>query len=391
MNSLGKLIYQNELTFARTFGCKPELTSTAPGRINIIGEHTDYTQGLAMPAAIDRWILVSVSQRRDLVCDIVSQDFEARISFELGGDFIPSENWKRYVFGAVSIVHGRCRLPSGFNAVISGNIPIGSGLSSSGALEVALMNAFRSQFHLNLDDLQLVKLCQRVEHEHMQIPSGLLDQSASQLSRRGQLMIIDFARLTFDHFDASMDNLSWIVVDSQVRREIAQTKYMERVEECRRALNDLKGAGFSLGGYRDITEDHLNHLKGAARKRLHHYVNENARVLALRDSIVDRDYHEAGSLLTQSHNSLKADYEVSCSELDFLVEAALGQSGCLGARMMGGGFGGCTLNLVRDSDVNDFTEDIRKQYLASYSRSAEVHVFNLVDGAKVRPAEAQLD
>ena len=388
MDSLQGLIRHNELIFSEHFRTRPLLTSTAPGRINIIGEHTDYNMGLAMPAAINRWIFVSIGLRKDKICHIISRDFNREMKFKLGGDFTPSENWQRYVFGAISVVHKLYQFPNGFNAVISGNVPIGSGVSSSAALEVALTNAIRSLYNFDFDDKQLIKLCQRVEHEFLHIQSGLLDQFASQFSRHRRLMIIDFKELTCEHFDAHMENFSWVVVDSGVKREIAQTKYMERVQECKEGLLHLQESGFSLNGFRDITKDHLKHLKGNIRKRLLHYINENSRVMAVKASILQHDFFQLGQLLNESHQSLKADYKVSCDELNFLVDTAIGHPGCIGARMMGGGFGGCTLNLVKDTHVSEFVEMIPKQYQHKFPYEIEAYRFVLVDGANVSFTES---
>ncbi|MEE9167586.1 MAG: galactokinase [Candidatus Neomarinimicrobiota bacterium] len=383
MRSLEKLIRENERVFAEHFGGNPACTSTAPGRINIIGEHTDYTMGLAMPAAIDRWILVSIAPRRDRICRIVSRDFHSEMTFELGGEFIPSENWQAYVFGAASVAHDLSELPTGFQGVISGNIPVGSGLSSSGALEVALMNGIRSVFSLDFDDLTLIRLCQRVEHEFIDVQSGLLDQFASQFSRDDELVVIDFDTLTFEHFEADMGEYRWIVLDTGVKREIAQTEYMERVRECERGLSELQESGFPLSGFRDITGDHLSYLTGKTQKRIRHFLNENSRVLKVRQLILEKDFGGVGALLAESHRSLREDYEVSCDELDFLVEKALDHSDCAGGRMMGGGFGGCTLNLVRNSAIGQFMENLKEQFYVRFSQEPKSYVFNLVSGARV--------
>lgn len=359
------------------------LTSAAPGRINIIGEHTDYTMGLAMPAAIDRWILVSITAREDDICDVISRDFQSGIKIRLDGEFTPAETWQQYVYGAISVFHETSHFPHGFNTVISGNIPIGSGLSSSGALEVALMNAFRSLYGLKLDDREIIKLCQRVEHEHLHIQSGLLDQFASQFSKGGQLMVIDFAELACDYFEADMGNYTWVVADSRVTRELADSKYMERVRQCKKGLEVIRDAAPAVEGFRDITEKHLAYLNETIRRRIRHYVRENARVLAAKQSILEQDFIQLGRLLTESHLSLKTDYEVSCAELDFLVETAMNHSGCFGSRMMGGGFGGCTLSLVDAPRADDFMGVVQQAYRGRFSEDARIYRFNLVDGADI--------
>lgn len=387
MISLQALIRKNEQAFGTRFGSRPALTAFAPGRINIVGEHTDYNNGLAMPAAIDRWILVSSYPRRDLICHIHSTDFNSSMHFKLGEEFVPSETWQQYVFGAISIVHDKFQLPNGLNAVIRGNIPIGSGLASSGALEVALMNAIRFLFQLGFNDLELIKLCQRVEHEYLHLQSGLLDQFASQFSRSGQLMVLDFDSLTADYFDANTPDSSWVIVDSGIKRELAHSKYMERVRECREGLVRLQNSGLSITRFRDITQDHLKHLDGESHRRINHYVSENARVLAAKESILQGDPAQLGQLITASHKSLQTDYDVSCDELDFLVETALNQSGCMGARMMGGGFGGCTLNLVTHDSIEAFTSLVHQHYKDRYSRDASMYHFNLVDGASAVRSE----
>ncbi|MCD6571562.1 MAG: galactokinase [Deltaproteobacteria bacterium] len=387
MFDLDKLVDKSRLKFVQRFGGEPLCTTAAPGRINIIGEHTDYNGGLAMPAAIDRWILVSLRPRSDKRIVVESLDFQSELTFELGGHFEPFQNWQRYITGVVAIFNSLFPLSYGLEASIGGNIPIGSGLSSSGALEVALMNAFRSIYKVDLKDLELIKLCSRVDHEFLNIKSGLLDQFASQFSRRGYFLVIDFCSLNYRSFKADMQDWIWVVVDSGIHRELAGSKYMERVEECKQGLRCLRQSGLSINHFRDITVSHLKNFPPIPsepwRKRLRHVVSENQRVRDAEAYLSKGDFESLGKILVQSHESLRREYEVSCKELDFLVNSALAHPGCAGGRMMGGGFGGCTLNLIRKKAATDFADKVSQDYQQQFDLNAQVYHFNLVDGVKV--------
>ena len=370
--------------FGEKFGGSPSLVAYAPGRINIIGEHTDYNFGLSMPTAINRWVIVCLRPRADKVISITSQNYHDSMEYTIGAPFTPAASWQKYTYGCLSVFGGQFPLPQGFDAVIWGNVPIGSGVSSSAAMEVALMNALRAHYEADMDDLALVKLCQRVEHEYLKVNSGLLDQYASQFSRLGKLMILDFNRMSSEYVDADMKDWTWMLTDSKVKRELAGSKYSERVQETSQALAEIKSKNAGVAGFRDISLADVSQVSDpVAQKRIKHLVLENQRVLDAAEALRQKDFEQLGKLLTASHVSLRDDYEVSCPELDFLVDTALQMPYCAGSRMMGGGFGGCTISLVRKDSVQKFKSFMTDEYATEYGIVTEINNYQLVDGAGV--------
>ncbi|HTA84343.1 MAG TPA: galactokinase family protein, partial [Bacteroidia bacterium] len=220
MQTLEQLIALNKESFTKHFNATPAFTAYAPGRINIIGEHTDYNQGLSMPCAINRWVTVSMAPTTDKQITIVSIDFKGRMSFELGQPYEPRNSWEKYIYGCILLFSKTHPIPSGLNAIISGNVPIGSGVSSSAALEVAFMNALNESANAGLDNLSLIKLCQQVEHQYLGVKSGLLDQYASQFSQAGKVMLLDFQKLSHQYIPAATNGYVWVLCDTKVKRSL---------------------------------------------------------------------------------------------------------------------------------------------------------------------------
>jgi len=384
MQTLEALIASNKESFVKHFGSQPLFVTQAPGRINIIGEHTDYNQGLSMPCAINRWVTVSMAASAGKQVKVISTDFKGTMTFTLGETYEPKNSWEKYIYGCILLFNQTKPLSSGFNAVISGNVPIGSGVSSSAALEVAFMNALNHFSNAGLDNLALIKLCQQVEHQYLGVKSGLLDQYASQFSVAGKVMLLDFNTLTHRYINADTHGYVWVLCDTKVKRTLAGSKYSERVEETKRALEILKEKVPSIKGFRDIEEKHIALIEDKnQKKRIKHYVTENKRTEAALVAFENRKMDVLGKLLTASHNSLRYDYEVSCDELDFLVEEALLSNYCIGSRMMGGGFGGCTINLVRKNDVSGFTYHVSKTYKKKFNIDTEINIYQSVNGAGI--------
>lgn len=370
--------------FFEAFQMHPTHVSRAPGRINIIGEHTDYNFGLSMPCAINRWITVTFSPRSDNQIYVISKDFNQVLFLSMKANYQPDSDWKKYVYGCIQIVSAIKKMNGGFNALIEGNVPIGSGVSSSAALEVAFMNGLNAFYNLKLDQLSIIKLCQRVEHEYLKVKSGLLDQYASQFSKENQLLVLDFQKNTHTYISAEMDAYCWVLCNSNVKRSLAASKYSERVMETEAALKQLSETYPEIRHFRDITETHIAAVKNSVQqKRIKHYVSENKRVLDAIEALDQQDLIHFGALLTASHISLRDLYEVSCDEVDFLMEQAISLSYCLGSRIMGGGFGGCTINLVKKDRTQDFSTFMKFAYLKRYNMVTEINEYISVDGAHV--------
>ncbi len=382
---LEALLVRVEACFRERFGGAPEVLAWAPGRVNLIGEHTDYTGGLAMPAAIDRWVVTALRQGGS-DARIWSEDYQDDLALPLGAP-PPERGWRAYVGGAVALTReaglslGRPlrRAPEG---VVLGDVPLGAGLSSSAAIECALLGGLRRLYDLPLDDLALVRRAVEIEHRFLHLQSGLLDQMASQLSRAGSVLLIDFRALSWRLLPADFGPWRWLVADSGTRRELAGSAYSERVAACRAGLEALRRAGVATH-LRDVSPDDLERV-GAGQPwlpRLRHVVRENARVLEMAEALARGDLTEAGRLLQRSHQSLSGDYAVSTPELDHLAETSWALPGCAGGRMMGGGFGGCTIHLVHEEHVEGFEEGLSAAFEARFGRPAPVLRLTLVDGA----------
>lgn len=384
MNSSEELLTDTAESFLRSFQTQATYISKAPGRINIIGEHTDYNFGLSMPSAIDRWIVIAFSPRKDRRIQLVSKDFDEYLNISIDETYKPDSDWKKYLYGCIQLISSITQLKFGFNAYVQGNIPIGSGVSSSAALEVAFMNGLNELYDLKLTPLALIKLCQRVEHEYLHVKSGLLDQYASQFSKANRFLVLDFQKMSHQYISAEMNDYCWVLCNSNVKRALAGSKYSERVIETQEALKDIQEVFPAVTNFRNIQELHLSAIKNSIQqKRIKHYILENKRVEDAIDALSKNDFIRFGALLSASHISLRDLYEVSCEELNFLMEQAIGLHYCLGSRMMGGGFGGCTINLVEKDKVEEFSKHMKAVYTKRFKKNTDINEYHSVDGANI--------
>ncbi|HEY9855955.1 MAG TPA: galactokinase, partial [Stenomitos sp.] len=344
--------------FQSRFGT-PDLTIRAPGRVNLIGEHTDYNEGFVFPVAIDREVVISARRRDDSEVRLYSVNYDQADSFDLGridkvapGTGAPT--WSNYVRGILSVFQDAGHKLGGFEAVLEGNVPQGAGLSSSAALEVATGTLLKHLFHLDLDGKQIALLGQRAENVFVGVQCGIMDQFISALGQRDHALMIDCRSLDYRavplHLGAK--GASIVIVDSKVKRGLVDSKYNERRAECQEAverLRELLGRPM-IKSLRDVTLSDLDHVGSRLPHPVHaralHVVSENARVLKSVEALEAGDLDRFGSLMNQSHESLKSDFEVSCPEIDLLVSLARGVTGTYGSRITGGGFGGCTVSLV---------------------------------------------
>ena len=368
--------------FANHMGGAPAWVSWAPGRINLIGGHTDYNGGLALPAAINRWISVAIRPRTDRVIRVRSLDFGGEFSGTIDGFDDLKASWQRFVAGSVSVFGSKHPLPTGFDAVFTGDVPDGAGLSSSAALTIAWMTVLRAWTGVSVDDLTLTRYAQQVEHQFLGVKCGLLDQIGSLMARSGQLMLVDFQDLTVRPVNVALKDVSWVVLHSGVRRELAGSKYLERVQECQRGLAMVAASHPSVQQMRDIELSMLPKDPVISR-RLRHIVTENQRVLDAVEAVRVGDAARLGSVVSAAHQSLRDDYEVSCTQLDLLADLAQSHPQCFGGRMVGGGFGGCTLNLVKAGAAPQFIDDVLSAYRAEMSEVPRAFTFDLVAGASV--------
>ncbi|MEC8194353.1 MAG: galactokinase [Myxococcota bacterium] len=363
-------------------GGAPDVVSWAPGRINVIGGHTDYNGGLALPGAINRWISVALRRRADDRVRVRSLDFGGELSGDRGSLEATNASWSRFVVGCITVFEEHTPLPSGLDAVFAGDVPDGAGLSSSAALTVAWMTALRAWTGAAIDDATLVRMAQQVEHRFLGVQCGLLDQIGSLMAEPDSLLLVDFADLRVEPVSVGLKGVRWVVLHSGVRRELAGSSYLDRVHECAEGLAAVRRREPGVSRVRDASLPMLR-TDDPVERRLRHVITENARVLQAADAVRRGDAEALGQLLVAAHSSLRDDYEVSCPQLDCLVDSALAQPGCFGARMVGGGFGGCTLNVVEASRVDAFIEGALTAYRSQCSETPRSFAFDLVGGAAV--------
>ena len=375
--------------FAETYGRPAKVVVRSPGRVNLIGEHTDYNDGFVLPMATDMAFHVVAAPRDDDVLSATSVALGQRAEVSLASPGDPGEpRWFNYVKGvAVMLQRADVRL-SGTDLLIGGDLPVGSGLSSSAALEVGVAEALIAlgQGGQDLDDMALSLLCRQAEHEYGGMPCGIMDQFAVTMCRAGHALLLDCRSQLVRHVPVDLTRSAVLIVDSGVKHELAASAYAERVRECREGA---KACGPNVGALRDVTMPELDDMHEAGRiddvifRRCRHVITENGRAQEAANALAGGYLARFGELMGASHASLRDDYEVSCGELDVLVELAQGCGGVLGARMTGGGFGGCMLALVRRPDLERAKADIQRGYQRACGRQCRFHVTGAASGSRV--------
>lgn len=378
-------------TFRERFGRAPEAIAEAPGRVNLVGEHLDYNGGLVLPVAIDRSVLVAFARRDDAEVGVYSVEFGEDSAFRLGSQMQTNAEapWSKYVRGVSWVLTEACDPHFGLDLAVDGDVPLGAGLSSSAALEVATAGALRASWDLDLDEKRLALLCQRAENEFVGVQCGVMDQLASALGRADYALLIDCRSLECEHVPLLLNDhgLAIVVVDSGQRRKLEQSDYNRRREECVEALQVLREQMREDPpvALRDVMMDDLGtcSLPEPLLRRTRHVVTEQARVERAVGALRAGNLERLGALMNESHASLRDDFEVSTSELDRLVELAQAEPDVLGARLTGAGFGGCTVNLVRQDAVDVFAVDVVERYVSETKLSARMLVCRAADGLRV--------
>ncbi|GAB4252091.1 MAG: galactokinase [Acidobacteriota bacterium] len=371
--------------FAERFNRAAEWWVQAPGRVNLIGEHTDYNDGFVFPAAIDRYLHIAAAPRDDDRIRAYSVDFDQESTFPIDDpEYSREAAWSNYLRGVVQQIRRRGLALRGMDLVLSGNVPVGAGLSSSAALEVATAETVRAVSGLELDRVQMALLCQAAEREFVGVNCGIMDQFVSALAQPDAALFIDCRDLTHEPVPLA-PGVSLVVCDSKVQRKLDASAYNQRRRECEEAVAALRQALPGIRALRDVTpeqlEAHRDLLDDVHYRRARHVVTENDRVLQAVELLRRGELEAFGSLLYASHTSLRQDYEVSCRELDVLVDLAGQVPGTLGARMTGAGFGGCTVNLVRSEAVEEFRFRVASGYRAEVGHDCAVYACRASRGA----------
>ncbi len=371
--------------FRDRFGQEPAIYR-APGRVNLIGEHTDYNDGFVMPAAVEFYAYVAAGPRSDRTLSAYSIDFDEGRSFDL--DALapgPIGHWSDYVRGVAGIARADGKAIRGANLVIKGEVPIGAGLSSSAALEVATALALLTTSDIKIDRREVALMCQRAEHEYAGTKCGIMDQFVSCLGRANHALLLDCRSLDYELLEIS-DRVRIVICNTMVRHALSAGEYNRRRADCEAGVQHLQQFLPEIRALRDVNlpelEEHRASLPPTIYKRCRHVIRENSRVLEAAHALKEDNLARFGTLMAESHRSLRNDYEVSCKELDLMVAFANQCRGVYGARMTGGGFGGCTVNLVEADAVDDFQSRVAQDYESATGLRPDIYVCTAADGAR---------
>lgn len=356
----------------------------SPGRVNLIGEHTDYNMGFVLPAAIDKTIYMAISPREDKNCKIFAYDmndsFESSIE-EFGKS---DKGWPNYLLGIVEQLKKGGYKFNGFNCVFGGNIPIGAGLSSSAALEAGLAYALNYIYKLGIDKLTLVKMSQKAENEFVGVKCGIMDQFINIFGKSGHVLRIDCRSLEYVYFPFNYNNISIVLIDTNVSHSLASSEYNQRRKECNDGVKIIGKDYPEITSLRDVSLEILKEyklkMKQVIYRRCKYVVEENDRLLKACEALSIHDLKKFGALMYQTHEGLSKDYEVSCQELDYLVELLKDNSKVYGSRMMGGGFGGCTINLMENEAIETVAKKVSEEYKKTFGIEPKIYVTKISGG-----------
>ena len=366
--------------FKEKFGKEGTLYASA-GRINLIGEHTDYNGGFVFPGAIDKVIMAEIAPNGTDTVRVFSIDINEYAEFGLREEDAPTQQWARYIFGICREIIKRGGKVEGFDAVFAGNVPLGAGLSSSAALESCFAFAMNDMINGNtIDKFELARIGQSTEHNYCGVNCGIMDQFASVFGKKDHLMRLDCRSMEFEYFPFKADGYQLVLLDSKVKHALVDSPYNKRRQSCERVAKTL-----GVETLRDADMDKLNAVRSDITAedyfRAKYVIEEKDRVLAVCDALNKGDLETVGKKMYETHDGLSKDYEVSCEELDYLNDIAR-QCGVTGSRIMGGGFGGCTINLVKDDLYDNFIATAKKEFKARYGHEPVVIPVIISDGAR---------
>lgn len=379
---------ENEKRFKEVFQQNAEKSYFSPGRVNLIGEHTDYNGGNVFPCALTIGTYGVASLRKDNTIRMYSENFQDQGVVEFSLDdltYCKAHDWANYPKGVIAFLRKEGHhIEQGMDIYFNGNIPNGAGLSSSASIEVLTAFMMKDLFQLEISMINLVKLCQKVENEFMGVNSGIMDQFAVAMGKKDQAILLDTNTLEYRYSPVLLENASLVVSNTNKKRGLADSKYNERRAECEEALKRLQTVlpisslgeidSETFGKYQHVIEDDV------LIKRAKHAVTENERTLLAVKALESNEIEEFGKLMNASHESLKEDYEVTGTELDTLVELARKVSGTIGSRMTGAGFGGCTVSIVQNDAIERFIQEVGTSYEEIIGYNAEFYVVSIGDG-----------
>ena len=381
------LIEKIKNKFEQNFSLNPLLIKS-PGRINLIGEHTDYNMGLVFPATIDKSIIIAIAESKKKISQIYSVYFDEYLEIDFNNlKKQETGSWKNYVIGVVSGILNSTDKIENFNLVFGGDIPIGAGLSSSAALENGIVYGLNELFNLGLSKNEIMDISIAAEHDFAGVECGVMDQFANLNGKEENAILLDCSDLSFQHIPIRSDNYQFLLINTNVKHQLANSAYNERKLECRTGSLAIQNKYPQLETLSQANLKQLNSVKDNLStevfKRCLYVIEENGRVKASKTAIEERDWQSFGDLLFASHKGLSKLFEVSCTELDFLVDLAKEDKSVLGSRMMGGGFGGCTINLIRKDAIEKIISQTNKEYQLKFGISISTYAVNITEGTRI--------
>lgn len=371
--------------FKTKFGIDAEVLISSPGRINLIGEHTDYNNGFVMPAAIDKVLFMALSKNGGDEISIESLDFNESFTFPHNIREVQHNSWRQYIESVVIILNQSGHDVGGFYSVFGGDIPLGAGLSSSAALNCGLIYGLNDLFGFGLSKIEIAKLAQAAEHL-IGLNCGLMDQFAVMYGKKDSFIRLDCRDLKYDLYSSSLEGNNFVLLDTKVKHKLTESAYNDRRKDCENVLAVIQSKHADVKSIRDITMDLLIESKECLEpipyKRVKFVIEENDRVDASTKALVSQDYKKLGELLNQSHCGLSKEYEVSCIESDFLAQLAQQNENVMGARQMGGGFGGCILCIVKENHEDELIRKAYQAYKSKFDKDLKAYKVSIGDGLK---------
>ncbi|PID68571.1 MAG: galactokinase [Flavobacteriales bacterium] len=365
-----------------------ELTINSPGRINIIGEHTDYNNGFVMPTAIDKKIRFKFRKNNSqTTCNVRSSNFNSGFTFKLDMVQKSKNQWENYILGVIHEIQQLSDKLQGFDCTFESNIPVGSGVSSSAALECGVAYGLNELFQLGLSKQTIVELSQRAEHNYIGTKCGIMDQFASVMSKKGHVILLDCQSLDYEYVPLKIEPYKILLLNTNVSHNLASGEYNIRRNQCEKGVSIIKQKYPEVNSLRDVSMDMLNEFKTkipeVVYRRCVYVIEEKNRVLSSVEALKANDLNLLGKNMYQTHKGLSEMYEVSCPELDFLVNFSKNYDTVIGARMMGGGFGGCTINIIHKDAIDNFIAEAKSAYFEAFNIKLTAFEANPSEGTSI--------
>ena len=365
-----------------------QLTVKAPGRINLIGEHTDYNEGFVMPAAIQKAATVNIEQRTDRSIHLFAEDLQDTYILSLDTVTKSSKDWANYIIGVIAQFQKVSNIPKGFTLRLKSDVPIGAGLSSSAAIECAVAFAINELFAMGFDRMQLTKMAQKAEHEYAGVLCGIMDQFASMYGKKDQVILLDCKTMEYQYYPLQLEHYDIVLLDTQIKHALASSEYNTRRQECEQGIKLIHQQYPSVNSLRDASMDILNEMVDQKKyskvyNRCKYVIEEIERTQAAALDLKEGRLEAFGQKMYATHEGLSNLYEVSCPELDFLVSAVKDNPNVIGARMMGGGFGGCTINLIKKEATASVVQKLVASYHKTFQKNLLTYEVNIDDGARI--------